>query len=132
MAVKFFINAQSIGRLGAGAVCYATADRLGLKPAVATIAFIVSSTLVQWSAQVIKHQYNFDEKSINTVTKDERMLAYSFLRGISQPLIIKIAQTATEKLGAPLSFVQCAGVVSFYGVAIEFPLQRVISHLSNL
>lgn len=125
MAIKFFVNPITIGRLATGAVCYKTADRLGLNPVAASIAFIVSSTLVSWSLQAIKYRYNFDEKNINDITKNERTTIFSILRAISHPLIVKIAQTATEKLGAPLSFVQCAGIISFYGVAVEFPLHRI-------
>jgi len=132
MTVKFFTNPQSIARVGAAAVCYATADRFGLKPAPATIAFIVATTLTSWAGQAIKYQYNFDEKNINEVTKDQRITMFSILRGILCPLIIKTAQVATEKLGEPLSFVQCLGVSSLYSVVIEMPLQRIISHLRIL
>lgn len=130
MAIKFFVNPITIGRLATGAVCYKTADRLGLNPVAAAIAFIVSSTLVSWSSQAIKYRYNFDEKSINDITKNERMTKFSVLRALAYPLIVKIAQTATEKLGAPLSFVQCAGILGFYGAAVEFPAIRIICHLN--
>ena len=129
MAVKFFVNPITIGRLATGAVCYKTAERLGLNPVAASIAFIVSSTLVSWSLQASKYRYNFDEKDINDVTQNERITIFSVLYALARPLIVKIAQTATEKLGAPLSFVQCAGIISFYGAAVEFPLQRIIGHL---
>jgi hypothetical protein len=116
--------------LAAGVVCYKTADRLGLNPVAASIAFIVSSTLATWSTQAIRYRCNFDEKGINEATKNERVTIFYVLKAISHPLSIKIAQTATEKLGVPLSFVQCAGILGFYSPAVEFPLQRIISHLN--
>ena len=133
MNIKFFINSQAIGRLGAAAVGYATADRFGLnRTAVATV-LIFSATLGTWSGQLNRaaalSKYPSPQASQDRSQLDsKRNLFHLFLNGISYTLTVKTAQIAVEMLGSPLSFIQCAGVTGFYASVIAWPLSAFISY----
>lgn len=137
MNIKFFINSQVIGKLGAAAVGYATADRFGLnRTAVATV-MIFSATLGTWSGQLnraaaLSRFPDPQSQKDRPKVESKRNLYHLFLNGISYTLTVKTAQIALEKLGSPLSFIQCASVISFYGSVTGWPLGAFISYLFPL
>lgn len=132
MSVKFFINNQFIGRLGAAAVGYETADRLGLNRAAVATVLIFSATIGNWSSQLIRDialsKYpNAQKKEDQPKVENQRNLFYFSLNSISYLLLTKTAQIAAGKFGVPLSFVQCAGVTSVYFTVVALPLVAIIS-----
>jgi hypothetical protein len=134
MNIKFFINSQAIGRLGAAAVGYATADRFGLnRTAVATV-MIFSATLGTWLGQLnqaaaLSRFPDPQAKKDRPKLESKRNFFHIFLCGITHTLTVKTAQIAMKKLGSPLSFIQCAGVIGFYGSVTGWPLGAFISYL---
>jgi hypothetical protein len=94
---------------------------------------IFSATLGSWSAQLIRaaalSKYpNPKEPNDRPKVDSKRNLFHLFLNGISYTLTVKTAQIAVEKLGSPLSFIQCAGVTSFYASVTGWPLGAFISY----
>jgi hypothetical protein len=134
MSVKFFINNQVIAKLGAAAVGYATADRLGLNRAAVATVLIFSATIGNWSSQLIRDialskypnaQRNKDQPKV----ENQRNLFYFPLNSVSYLLLTKTTQIAAGKFGVPLSFVQCVGVTNLYFTVVALPLVAIIGSL---